>query len=204
MNRTVYSRVVIFGIDGMGNFNLRTDTPNDPEHDKPVETVVQTIKMDGAPQFPRTLYPTGLMAYDDYPTIDEEPWLHVKKVVGPSAGSIFKLPCDIRDNRYLNRAIGCCNEIGGLRTEEVGITFKVDGDAVELDFTGAKLLEEKMPGIVTSDALGISFQTESRWTDPDNHPYTLDTDIFGSKRSDTPTAGPIEKAAGIVRLSFII
>lgn len=28
MNRTVYSRVVIFGIDGMGNFNLRTDTPN--------------------------------------------------------------------------------------------------------------------------------------------------------------------------------
>jgi len=28
MNRTVYSHVVVFGIDGMGNFNLRTDTPN--------------------------------------------------------------------------------------------------------------------------------------------------------------------------------
>ncbi len=28
MNRTTYSRVVIFGIDGMGNFNLKTETPN--------------------------------------------------------------------------------------------------------------------------------------------------------------------------------
>ena len=28
MNRTTYSHVVIFGIDGMGNFNLRTETPN--------------------------------------------------------------------------------------------------------------------------------------------------------------------------------
>ena len=28
MNRNAYSHVVIFGIDGMGNFNLRTDTPN--------------------------------------------------------------------------------------------------------------------------------------------------------------------------------
>lgn len=28
MNRTVYSHVVVFGIDGMGNFNLRTETPN--------------------------------------------------------------------------------------------------------------------------------------------------------------------------------
>lgn len=28
MNRTSYSHVVIFGIDGMGNFNLRTETPN--------------------------------------------------------------------------------------------------------------------------------------------------------------------------------
>ena len=28
MNRTTYSHVVIFGIDGMGNFNLRTETPH--------------------------------------------------------------------------------------------------------------------------------------------------------------------------------
>lgn len=44
--------------------------------------------------------------------------------------------------------------------------------------------------IITSDILGMAFEPEERFEEPNGDDIILDTDFYGNKRSDNPVYGP--------------
>ena len=174
------------------NIFLRVEEPNDPEHDEPrrVTFTPPGMEMDGAPQISEMVYPTGLSIYNDYPGPDDTPWGDGGMMVNRGAG--FHWPIQIDGNAYLHRAIPWNREQNAACTDAVGITFHAEGNRVELCYEDASVLENGCPAIVTTDTLGVSISVEAKWTDPDNRPYTFDTDILGRARGQRPTAGPVE------------
>lgn len=179
------------------NIFVRMEDSNGPEDDKPVEISVNAIEMDGAPQFPKTIYPTGLSCYNGYPAMGEEP----KMIMGPfglmragtaGMGEPEKLPCDMADNVYYHRATHWDKEKNYRSGDMMGITFKTNSSGVTLCYEDTCLLTSGCEKIINTEILGISYQTESKWTDPDNAPYTFDRDMLENQRKEHPTAGPIE------------
>ena len=44
--------------------------------------------------------------------------------------------------------------------------------------------------MINTDRLGMAFEPEEMYENPDGSPITFDTDFFGETRDDAPIAGP--------------
>ena len=191
------------------NIFLRLEEPNDPDHDGPlvVENKLPGPEVDGAPAPIQTLYPTGLSVYNDYPGPEDTPWLDEKGngIIFRLKGDVYHWPIAVGSNAYLHRAVPWNRETDAARTEAMGITFRAEGDWVELCYEDASVLEVGCTGIVTTDTLGVSVTAETKWTDPHGMDYRFDRDLLGNPRGERPTAGPLELSSlkdGKIQIKF--
>ena len=173
------------------NIFLRLEDSNGPEDDEPRHFERALSPVEGAPKLPWTLYPVGLSCYNGYPGPEDKPWERANMGSGPRREP-FKLPSYIDDNFYFHRAVPWEREQVYHQTEAMGITFAIEGDRVTLCYEDTGMLEEGCQRLLDTEALGVSFQTESKYTDPDNRPYTFDRDMLNHPRAFRPTAGPLE------------
>ena len=115
------------------------------------------------------------------------------------------MPMKIDDNFYFHRAVPWEREPVYHQTDAMGITFAIEGDRVMLCYEDTGMLEDGCQRLLDTEALGVSFQTESKYTDPDNRPYTFDRDMLNHFRASRPTAGPLELGslkAGKITLEY--
>ncbi len=146
----------------------------------------------------------GTFPYDGYPTLEE--W--EKEFEGycgmgsaPSDRYYSHLPVWAAGNVYF----------GGARPWEKEKNCAVLPEAVSLKLTeteeGCTLetdLFEKLPEMetptVSTALLGMAFEPEQSFENPDGSPIVFDTDYFGGHRSVSPLPGPFAVGGGVFRV----
>ena len=139
----------------------------------------------------------GLAAYDAYPASLEEFKNQLELAGGftVSAFSKARQPVYIASNLYLNNGMPYDKEAGFIRNDRVNPDVRIEDlpDGVYLhiylDDSFAKMKTKQ----VTSQLLGMPRIVGAAYENPDGSPLVIDTDYFGTKRSETnPTIGPME------------
>ena len=142
---------------------------------------------------------TGTFPYEDYPTFKE--WdAQFEGYCGmgsdPSDRYYSKLPVWAEGNVYLNGAKGLSKEKNAMvDTKEREILLQVDEQGRFI--TNLKDILDALPGldpkIITTETLGMAFEPEEKYENPDGTPITFDVDFYGNPRGEHPFPGPIEK-----------
>ncbi|MDO4188766.1 MAG: right-handed parallel beta-helix repeat-containing protein [Lachnospiraceae bacterium] len=139
----------------------------------------------------------GTLSYNGYMT--EEEWKsHFKGYCGEGSTDTrdkyyMPLPVWTGGNVYFNGAKPCDIEEDYTVDTEHEVTLKL----VEKD--GVYMVESELYkylpkcNIISSDDLGIAFEPEERYENPDGSDIILDIDINGNSRADNPVAGPFAK-----------
>ena len=96
-----------------------------------------------------------------------------------TGGNVFfngAKPCDIEEDFTVDDE----HEIY-VELKEVNGDYKLDTN-----------LDEYLPKcrIITSDTLGMAFEPEERFENPDGSDIIFDADYYGNKRGELPVAGP--------------
>ena len=60
-------------------------------------------------------------------------------------------------------------------------------------------MPESQNRVITTDVLGMAFEPEQKFENPDGSPIVFDTDYYGKTRGETPLAGPFAEP-GIFKL----
>ncbi len=136
----------------------------------------------------------GTFSYNGYMTEDE--WKsYFEGYCGEGAEDsrdkyYMPLPVWIKDNVYFNGALPCDKEINPVVDNE----HKINIELVEKDgeFRIVSNMFEYLPkgDIITSDTLGMAFEPEERFEEPNGDDIILDTDFYGNKRGEKPVFGP--------------
>ncbi len=105
------------------------------------------------------------------------------------------LPVYMGGNAYFNGARPCDNEIACHVDKDHKISLYLDED--EGRYTLHTNLYEYLPRTYTmpvnTEVLGIAFEPEQRFENPDGSSINFDIDYFGRKRGRFPVAGPFEE-----------
>ena len=141
----------------------------------------------------------GTFPYEDYPTFEE--WdAQFEGYCGmgsePSDRYYSKLPVWAAGNVYLNGAKGLSKEKNAVvDTEERTIEMQVDENGRFT--TNLKDILDQLPEmkqeIITTETLGMAFEPEEKYENPDGTPITFDVDFYGNPRGEHPFPGPFEK-----------
>ena len=140
----------------------------------------------------------GTCPYNRFPTAPEY-FARFKKNAFAEYGSndIYydHLPVYTGGNAYYNGARPCDNELAAHVDKDHKISLYLD----ESDgrYTIHTNLYEYLPRNFTmpinTESLGIAFEPEQRFENPDGSPIMFDSDYFGRKRGIHPVAGPFEE-----------
>ena len=108
----------------------------------------------------------------------------------------FVLPVWAEGNVYLNGAKGISKEVNPVvDTQEREIQMEVDEDGTFR--TNLKEILDKLPvantRIITTEILGMAFEPEEYYENPDGTPIVFNVDYYGNPRGDAPMPGPIEE-----------
>lgn len=145
------------------------------------------VMMDGVPgkaTFMQT--PVGLSQYDDYPAPGEpdpegvQPFTH-------------KLPIYAANNLYLNDAKPYAKEQSAIVYKDSPLKVEIidrESGKIRIEISDAAHLSANCQTI-TTETLGMSYQAEMNYEQPNGAGFIFDTDFFGEKRTET-TAGPFE------------
>ncbi len=137
----------------------------------------------------------GTVPYSGYMT--EEEWK--KEFEGycgmgsePSDRYYIPLPVWTGGNAFFNGAKPCDKEKGYYvdRDHEAGIELEVSGDKWKLSGSLFELLPRNC-SLITTETLGMAFEAEQRYENPDGSSITFDEDIFGNRRTGGICAGPV-------------
>ncbi|MGN1027596.1 MAG: right-handed parallel beta-helix repeat-containing protein [Faecousia sp.] len=115
----------------------------------------------------------------------------------PMADVNRTLPVFLGNNLYLNGARPCVYEDNPRTAPVFRATLAVtqaDGHwylETNLYQCGVDMAADS----VSTETLGIAFQSGQPYEDRDGNPITLDTDFTGASRADHPTIGPLESPA---------
>ncbi len=143
----------------------------------------------------------GLHPYDAYPT--EEEW--EKQFEGycgqgsPASNRYYvHLPVRARGNIYYNGARPWSKEQDAIVEEgskkELKLEHRADGWYLNTQIFDGAASDRK--GILVTEDLGVAFEPEERFENPDGSPIVFDTDYFGKRRQEGCQAGPVEYADG--------
>ncbi len=140
----------------------------------------------------------GTCAYNSFPT-PAEYFSRFKKNCEKEWGSkdlyYDHLPVYTGGNAYFNGARPCDREIAARVDNDHKISLYLDEENGR--YTLHTNLYEYLPRTYTmpinSDVLGIAFEPEQRFENPDGSAIMFDTDYFGRKRGRFPVAGPFEE-----------
>ncbi len=139
----------------------------------------------------------GTIPYNKFPSAGEY-FARFKRDAVKEAGSkdIYyeHLPVYLAGNAYFNGARPCDNEEAHVDKDHK-ISFYIDEDAGR--YTLHTNLYEYLPRTiakpVNSEVLGMAFEPEERFENPDGSCISFDTDYFGRKRGILPVSGPFEE-----------
>ncbi len=140
---------------------------------------------------------SGTFCYDEYPTFEE--WN--KKFqgycgMGKDMGNTYyeSLPVWAEGNVYLNGARPWKKEKHACVPEdfEAKLDLVETGEGIFLESNLSGLQENMQGTLVATETLGIAFEPEQRYENPDGTPIIFDTDYNGRIRENHVTAGPFE------------
>lgn len=121
---------------------------------------------------------------------------YIEKVLSHGRGDIETFECEkqpvyISENCYYNGAEPYENESYLAKTEEnpSPCIYRENG-AVYLEITLSDV--PKATKTVTTELLGTPRISEQKYENPDGTPLKVNRDLLGGRRSENPTAGPIE------------
>lgn len=139
----------------------------------------------------------GTIPYDAYMT--EEEWKsefegYCGMGSAPSDRYYIPLPVWTGGNAYFNGAKPISKEKDSfVDTEhEIKIELTTDGDEWKLDTNLFDYLPKNC-GMINTETLGMAFEPEQRFENPDGSSIVFDTDIYGNKREGEVIAGPFAK-----------
>ncbi|MBR1586060.1 MAG: right-handed parallel beta-helix repeat-containing protein [Clostridia bacterium] len=115
----------------------------------------------------------------------------------PSDRYYIPLPVWTGGNVFLNGAKPCDKE-ERFAVAEQPVTLRLEEKEGKLTLV-TDLYEHLPPvesAIVSTDTLGMAFEPEQKYEQPDGTPIVMDGDFFGRPRSAVPTPGPFEQVEG--------
>jgi hypothetical protein len=162
-----------------------------------------------AKQWDTMNFRVGTWPFDEYPTFEE--W-----------DQMFEGYCGMsspRSNRYYSHLpvwAGGNVYLGGAKPwakEEDPVVLAAEGLKLDISFTEGANTEgawqvttnlydyvpENTGKMITTETLGMAFEPEECYENPDGTPIAFDTDFFGDLRDENPMAGPcVEKIEDFV------
>ncbi|MCR5685856.1 MAG: right-handed parallel beta-helix repeat-containing protein [Lachnospiraceae bacterium] len=138
----------------------------------------------------------GTAPFDIFPTYDE--WLsRFMMDREPDMGALAEphfdhLPVWVDGNAYFNKATVCKHEQHKLDNTDDPVTVELieSQGAYSLKTNVFEYLGDFKDGIITSDILGLAFEPEQRFENPDGTAITFDSDYFGNHRGVSTIPGP--------------
>ena len=138
----------------------------------------------------------GTDVFDEYPTYDE--WIKNFEMDKPA--NMMKLteyhfghlPVWVSGNAYFNGAKSCKNETNAFidNDNKVSVELKEENGVYTLKTNLYEFLNGFADGIVNSDILGLAFEPEERFENPDGTDIIFDKDYFGEHRGLNTLPGP--------------
>jgi len=133
----------------------------------------------------------GLHGYNDHPLATDD-W-----VTGNSVNDYARhlYPVFMGANLYLNKAQPYDRAKNAVenRTLEPEISIEEQGEDVYLHITTDESFQTVNTDIITTDVLGVAFQSEMPYENKDGSQVQIDYDYFGEKRKGAkPLVGPIK------------
>ena len=135
----------------------------------------------------------GTIAYRDYPTLDVYYSMFKDRPLTRDA-YYDHLPVTFEGNYYFNGAAPCPKEKDAHVDNRHKVTFKIAFEGNECVFTTNlfAFLGKGERRLLSSNELGMAFEPEQRFENPDGSVIVFDMDIMGRYRSPKPYAGPFE------------
>jgi hypothetical protein len=134
----------------------------------------------------------GLALYNECPSYDEH-WYKDLHTVDEFAAA--RLPMYCGSNLYFNDAKPYRKEINSIVCSDIKPEVKVvtEDGSVYITFDFGDVLEKVETMTVTTDFLGIAFEPELPFENPDGTPLCIEKDFFGNLRpAGKMTVGPFE------------
>lgn len=144
-------------------------------------------------------FEAGTFDFDDYPTFEEWDAMfdgYCGMGSAPSNRYYTHLPIWAGGNLYLNGAKNWKKETDFKRVDDAKITFSIqeNDEGVFLASNLFEKFEALSDGLdcklICTETLGMAFEPEEYYENPDGTPITFDKDFFGQKRSTQIFAGP--------------
>ncbi len=137
---------------------------------------------------------TGTIPYEGYPSIAE----YQEQFEGycgmgsaPSDRYYNPLPVWAEGNVYFNGAKPMSKEKAFVdEGHEITIALEEEGGSFFLKTNLYAFMPEIKNQVVTTDVLGMAFEPEQKFENPDGTPIVMDTDYFGKAWGTNPGAGP--------------
>lgn len=150
---------------------------------------------------------TGTFPFDSYPTFEE--W--DKEFEGycgmgsaPSDRYYNPLPVWTGGNIFMNGAKPSTKEVNYAEntTDKVSISVVEKADGWYLETNLYDVLPELKTGVISTETLGMAFEPEQKFENPDGSPIIFDTDYFDDYHGLVPLAGPfVSKEAALQKLA---
>ncbi len=150
----------------------------------------------------------GTDVFDIFPTYDEW-YANFKMDEEPDMGALATyhfghLPVWVEGNAYFNGATVCKHEtekfIDTENTAEIDVIEKDGSYSVKTNIYS--LLGDYKNRIINSDILGIAFEPEQRFENPDGSEIIFDKDYFDEKRGLSTIPGPFADPALATKILF--
>ena len=140
----------------------------------------------------------GTIPYNDYPLAPEYFSRFGKNVIrqyGSTDPYYDHLPVYFGGNAYYNGARACDHEPAAHVDKDHKISLYIDeGDGRYTIHTNLyEFLPRGLAMPVNSEVLGLAFEPEQRFENPDGSSISFDRDYFGRKRGRFPVSGPFEE-----------
>ncbi len=140
----------------------------------------------------------GTLPYDGYPTAQQYFSRFTENVHDRKDDKYYShLPVYTGGNAYFNGAQPCDSEVNFTADSEHAITWGLEEREGKMCFcTNAyEFLPRGNTPVVSTQLMGMAFEPEQLFENPDGTALVLDRDYFGAHRAVTPLAGPFEAGA---------
>ncbi|MBO4592340.1 MAG: right-handed parallel beta-helix repeat-containing protein [Eubacterium sp.] len=150
----------------------------------------------------------GTAPFDIFPTYEE--WIKpFEEGENPDMGKLAEphfghLPVWLEGNAYFNGANICKHEKTYLEDKRSKVNVEISDSMgmPKLKTNIYKFLKDFENSVITSDTLGVAFEPEQRFENPDGTSITFDQDYFGDHRGIRTIPGPFASAENAKKVLF--
>ncbi|MDD6327702.1 MAG: right-handed parallel beta-helix repeat-containing protein [Eubacteriales bacterium] len=142
----------------------------------------------------------GTIPYESYPTYEEYASMfegYCGMGSEPSDRYYVELPVWSVGNAFFNGAKPMKKDKNAIVDNENEVSIRLEEkDGVYSLYTNVyEYLKTNASNMVSTNVLGMAFEPEQYYENPDGTPIVFDTDYFGNHRAINPMTGPFEEAA---------